>query len=651
MKSLFKTIKLLILSIFIILTLSIPSFSAQILQYPLFQVIDVDGNPVSGGLLYFYIAGTTTPKNAYSDSALTVAIANPYTLNTKGEYPGLIYLDGIYKITVYESDGVTVVTGFPIDNYEGSGSSILDFASLSDYADFEAAVTSIGATESTLYIDTDSTIADNTIVPTTLDLYFYQGNTLSVDTGKTLTIKGCLDPGAFLKFEGAGTTVLTGNTCTPVVYAEWWGAEIGDSTDDLAAFDSALASIASLTVQALPGTYNLSDTIDIYGTGKHLRGSGRQATIFLADDGVVKTLQLGITGTTCSGCSISDLTVQLDDVSPDATEIGITGWNYVDNRLDNVRITSYYVGLNLRWSDSFGTQSTNFIADNLQVDKIEDTYVWFEDVSQVIIKGSQFGIASESLDADEIFLFDNTATKITIANNIIFPQGTNASTNTSGLHFDTGYSASGTTFNISNNQFRNMAQWIEFDDAETVVLVINGNEFENDGTINGNNLDAAITGNVFGDTLTLTSASTFDDFTFVGNIFTGGSGLVITGVNTLQIAGMANDGAVTSFGQLGQYASTDADHGGAGAAFDFGAQGYEAELDGFISVTAACDANDTATMTLEVPTDGQAIAQDSCGNSQSAFIMGMVRRGIAWEVNKTEETGDPDFYIRWIPLN
>ena len=52
-----------------------------------------------------------------------------------------------------------------------------------------------------------------------------------------------------------------------------------------------------------------------------------------------------------------------------------------------------------------------------------------------------------------------------------------------------------------------------------------------------------------------------------------------------------------------------------------------------------------------IPTDGQAIAQDSCGNSQSAFIMGMVRRGIAWEVNKTEETGDPDFYIRWIPLN
>jgi len=619
-------------------------FAAQILQYPLFQAIDASGDPVSGGLLYFYSAGTTSAKDAYSDSALTTPIANPYTLNSKGEYPGLIYLDGTYKINVTESDG-TQVTGFPIDNYEGSGSSILDFTSLSDYSDFETAVSTIGATTTTLYIDTDSTISDNTTVPTTLDLYFYQGNTLSVAAGKTLTIKGCINPGAFTKFEGSGTTVLTGNTCTPVVYAEWWGAQAGDSTDDLAAFNSAFASQPSLTVQALPGTYNLSNTLEIYGSGKNLRGSGRLTTVFLADDGVDEAMQLGITATQAINCSISDLTVQLDDSTPDATEIGIRGFWYQDSLIQNVHVYSFFTGIQLRNKDTAGGQSYGMTIDNILMDWIEDTYVHLTDVNMVNIKGSQFGSSSEStLDADEMFLFERTATNVTIAGNIIYPFGTNAATNTSAFHWGA-YTATNGTFNINTNQVKGCALSFEFDAAEDFVLTLVGNEIDSAGTLNSTNADALISGNMFGANITLDGAWTSAAVT--GNVWRAGDIVDQVDSSTDMVWG-TNSGAALSSDLLGLYQSTDTDHGGAGAALTT-ATTYTAELEGFVTMSTDCDGTDTAAIALEIP-DDTVVAQDYCGNGEQAFIMGFVPRGQTWQVNATI-TGDPVHTIRWIPLN
>lgn len=648
MKKLSKAIKSFAISALIILSLSIPAFAAQILQYPLFQVIDADGNPVSGGLLYFYAAGTTTLKTAYSDSTLTTAIANPVELNTKGEYPGLIYLDGSYKIDVTESDG-TPVPGFSIDNVEGVGATILDFTQLSEYASFAAAVSAIGATKTTLYIDTDGTVSADTTTPSTLDLRFYQGNTLSVATTKTLTIKGCIDPGAFLKFEGAGTTVLTGNTCTPVVYAEWWGAVIGDSTDDLAAIDSALASQTSLTVQLLPGTYNISDTVEIYGTGKHLKGSGRDATIILAADGVDEALQFGISATQAASCSIRDLTAKLDDVSPDATEIGVRGFFYTDCLIDDIRITSFYTGLQLRYKDTGGTQSRFFTANNIQIDEIEDTYVHLTDVNFVNIKGSQFGQIYESLDADEVFLFENTATNITISNNIAFTYGAGATTNTSALHWGT-YTATGGTFNINTSQFRNMNASFEFDGAEDIVLTVTGCEFENAGTINGSSADGVMTGNTFGASLTLSGS--WNEWAFVGNIFVSGD---LAGSPTGTIVASANDGAAISYGIFGAYTVMTNGAGSDGMDVE-----NTATTDGIVTVymTTATTGSyaqirgETPTATIIIPCSihYDTTAGDTTRVAENAFHM-FVKKGNTWKIHTAVEVGTVTFKVWWQTVN
>jgi len=62
--------------------------------------------PLSGGLLYFYEAGTTDPQNAYQDEALTIAWPNPLTLDAGGNIPQLFFADGQIKIRLTNKLGI-----------------------------------------------------------------------------------------------------------------------------------------------------------------------------------------------------------------------------------------------------------------------------------------------------------------------------------------------------------------------------------------------------------------------------------------------------------------------------------------------------------------------------------------------------------------
>jgi microcystin-dependent protein len=66
--------------------------------------------PLSGGQIYFIQAGTTsTPQNAFQDSALTIPYANPLTLDAGGNIPQLFFADGTIKIRITNKVGVTQV--------------------------------------------------------------------------------------------------------------------------------------------------------------------------------------------------------------------------------------------------------------------------------------------------------------------------------------------------------------------------------------------------------------------------------------------------------------------------------------------------------------------------------------------------------------
>lgn len=77
------------------------------------QFFDLNGDPLSGGKLYFYDTGTTDAKTTYSDSAETTPNANPLVLDAAG-VPGDIWFTGTAKVVLKDADDVLVRSMDPV---------------------------------------------------------------------------------------------------------------------------------------------------------------------------------------------------------------------------------------------------------------------------------------------------------------------------------------------------------------------------------------------------------------------------------------------------------------------------------------------------------------------------------------------------------
>lgn len=79
---------------------------------PALQFFDSDGNPLAGGFVYTYAAGTTTPKATFTSQAGTTENTNPVVLDAAGrpEPNGSIWINGSYKFVVEDALGNTIST-------------------------------------------------------------------------------------------------------------------------------------------------------------------------------------------------------------------------------------------------------------------------------------------------------------------------------------------------------------------------------------------------------------------------------------------------------------------------------------------------------------------------------------------------------------
>lgn len=104
------------------------------------QFFDNSGAPLSGGKLYTYAAGTTTPQTTYTTSTGNIAHSNPIILDGSGRVPagGEVWLDisKTYKFVIKNSTDVLIgtydnITGgvnlfvFDVNNFTGDGSSLV----------------------------------------------------------------------------------------------------------------------------------------------------------------------------------------------------------------------------------------------------------------------------------------------------------------------------------------------------------------------------------------------------------------------------------------------------------------------------------------------------------------------------------------------
>jgi hypothetical protein len=99
-------------------------------QLPRPTLFDANGAPISGGKVYFYDAGTSTPRNVYSNPDLAGGhvLTQPVEADSAGRLPVIYIATGAYKVIVTDASGVLIYSADNLDTGIPAGSGALAVA-------------------------------------------------------------------------------------------------------------------------------------------------------------------------------------------------------------------------------------------------------------------------------------------------------------------------------------------------------------------------------------------------------------------------------------------------------------------------------------------------------------------------------------------
>jgi hypothetical protein len=239
------------------------------------QFFTNDGVPLTGGLLYTYLAGTSTPATTYTSGSGVTALANPIILDAAGRVPtGEIWLsDGIsYKFVLKDSTDVLIATW---DGLSGINSNFIAYTSLEETATATAGQTVFnltidyiaGANSLAVFVNGSNQIVNVNYTET-------DSNTVTFITGlnvgdvvkfstATPVATNAMDA-ANVSYTPAGVGAVTTNVQAKLretVSVKDFGA-VGDGvTDDTAAIQAAIDVASNTTILFPAGEYKITDII------------------------------------------------------------------------------------------------------------------------------------------------------------------------------------------------------------------------------------------------------------------------------------------------------------------------------------------------------------------------------------------------------
>jgi parallel beta-helix repeat protein len=418
------------------------------------QFFDNNGDPLVGGKLYTYAAGTTTPQVTYTSATGVTPNSNPIILNGGGRVPAEIWLtDGLqYKFVLYTSTDTLIGSW---DNITGINSNFVNFVTSEEVQTATAGQTVF-------------TLTTMQYQPSTNNLVVYvdgvnqiEGGTYSfVETSSTVvTFTNGLHVGALVKFVSAETlstgissaanVTFTGfKSQTGVVQdiadddgSDWIGFEpagagavamsvqdklretvsvkdfgaVGDGvTDDTAAIQGAIDAINTVGGGAVyfpTGEYKITSTITIYSNMK-LYGNGKASLLKWGD--------------TTAGDIFSRNSSTIENVT--ITGLGFDGSiNYPATSNVGVNtFTEYNSAISFT-----GTTVTNLIVQNCYFNQLSNSSIDINGISSsnIVIDANIFNKGAYRFKVISVRTPTNPATRaeypnsIVVSNNIVNENG------------------------------------------------------------------------------------------------------------------------------------------------------------------------------------------------------------------------------------
>lgn len=164
-----------------------------------------NGQPLIGGKVYTYAAGTTTPKLTYSDPAGTVPQTNPIILNERGEPANAIFWSGSYKVEVRDSLDNLIYT---VDNYTSDPFGISAFVASLASSIGSSLIGFIQAGAGAILRTVQSKLRERVSV----EDFGAVGDGVTVSTAAIQAARVSLSSGGILRF-GKGTFIIDTDAC------------------------------------------------------------------------------------------------------------------------------------------------------------------------------------------------------------------------------------------------------------------------------------------------------------------------------------------------------------------------------------------------------------------------------------------------------
>ena len=179
----------------------LPNMTTQLAPLPVQSFRDSNGNPLAGGLLYTYSAGTSTPLATYTDSTGATPNANPIVLNSRGEANLWLTTGQSYKLILQDSLANLI---WSVDQV-GNATGVVPAASGANVD-----ITSLGNNTTTIYT-TAGTATTYAITPVPAYTAYAAGMSFMVNfalasgIAPTLAISGLTTPPQLVKENADGT--------------------------------------------------------------------------------------------------------------------------------------------------------------------------------------------------------------------------------------------------------------------------------------------------------------------------------------------------------------------------------------------------------------------------------------------------------------